>query len=459
MSKKTWHLTRRSFLQGAGVALGLPMLEAMTPPRLQAAEKELPCRLACFYVPNGVCNAEWIPETAGRDYQLSPSLQRLEDFKDDFTVISGICHPNVDVGQHECGDTFLTASRLGSTPGYDYKNSISVDQVAAMHLGKATRFPSLVLSRQGGTGEARHSATMSFSREGVPLAAENDPRLVFERLFQDTSPSARSAVQKRLAEERSILDMVQDSSRALRRRLGRIDQQKLDEYLTSVHEVEAQIRRSEAWLDVPKPAVDSATLDLKVNPRAHDELKQYLATMFDLIFLAFQSDTTRVATFQLDQEVANHPFTKFLGFTDTYHGLSHHGGDPEMLKKLAQIDRFYLDQLAAFLRRMKAAQEGAGTLLDRTLILYGSGMNNGDRGGHFGTNLPLLFAGGRGLGLEQGRHLAYKQPEHATYKTHASAPPLTNLFCTMLAHLDVPVQAFADSTGRIAELSSLPADP
>jgi hypothetical protein len=453
MSKKTWHLTRRSFLRGAGVALGLPLLEAMIPERLQAAEKEIPRRLACFYVPNGVCNAEWIPETAGRDYQLSPSLRRLEEFKEDFTVISGICHPNIEVGQHACGDTFLTARHLGSTPGYDYKNSISVDQVAAMQLGKSTRFPSLVLSRQGGTGEARHSATMSFSREGGPLAAENNPRLVFERLFEDNSPNARSATQKRLAEERSILDMVQDNSRALQRRLGRTDRQKLDEYLTSVREVEGQIRRSEAWLDVPKPKVDSGKLDLKVNPRAADELKQYLSTMFDLIFLAFQTDTTRVCTFQLDQEVANHPFTKFLGFTDTYHGLSHHGGDPEMLKKLAQVDRFYLDQLAAFLRRLKAAREGTGTLLDRTLILYGSGMNNGKRGDHFGTNLPMLFAGGRELGLKQGRHLAYKQPEHDTYKTHASAPPLSNLFCTMLDHLKVPVKAFADSTGRITELS------
>jgi hypothetical protein len=169
--------------------------------------------------------------------------------------------------------------------------------------------------------------------------------------------------------------------------------------------------------------------------------------------LAFQSDTTRVCTFQIDQEVANHPFTKFLGFTDTYHGLSHHGGDPAALEKLAQVDRFYLEQLAAFLRRLKGDAEPGGTMLDRTIILYGSGMNNGDRGGHFSTNLPLLVVGGRALGIKQGRHLAFKQPDHPHYKDRPAAPPLSNLFCTMLDHLEVPVKTFADSTGRIAELS------
>ena len=270
------------------------------------------------------------------------------------------------------------------------------------------------------SGERYESIRWS-SREGVPLAAENDPRLVFERLFQDNSPNARAAMQKRLAEERSILDMVQENTRALHRRLGRNDQQKLDEYLTSVRAVEGQIRRSEAWLNVPRPKVDSGKLDLEVSPRAHDDLKQYLRTMFDLIFLAFQSDTTRVCTFQLDQEVANHPFTKFLGFTDTYHGLSHHGGDPDTLKKLAQVDRFYLDQLASFLRRLKAAKEPDGTMLDRTLILYGSGMNNGERGGHFSTNLPILFAGGRKLGVKQGQHLAFKQLDHKILQRHTPA--------------------------------------
>ncbi len=452
MSKNSWQLPRRTFLRGAGVAMGLPLLEAMLPRQLCAAERETPRRLACFYVPNGVCNAEWIPDTAGPQYQLSPSLRVLDEFKDHFTVISGISHPGVEVG-HAGGDTFLTAAHLGATPGYDYKNSISLDQAAAEHLGKSTRFPSVALSRQGGTGAARQSATMSFSREGVPLAAENNPRLVFERLFQDDSTNARDSMKKRYAEECSILELVQDNTRTLHRRLGRNDQQKLDEYLSSVRAVEVQVRRSESWLNVPKPKVDGEKIDLDVSPRAHDDLKRYLQTMFDLVFLAFQSDTTRVCTFQLDQEVANHPFTKFLGFTDTYHGLSHHGGDPETLKKLAQVDRFYLDQLAFFMRKLKAAKDAAGAMLDHTLILYGSGMNNGERGGHYSTNLPIIFAGGRNLGIKQGQHLAFKQIDHKSYKERAAAPPLANLFHTILEHLEVPVKSFAGSTGRIAELS------
>lgn len=452
MSKKSWQLTRRTFLRGTGVAVGLPLLEAMLPGKLRAAEQKAPRRIACFYVPNGVCNSQWIPAADGPHDQLSPSHRVLEEFKNDFTVISGICHPKVE-GGHSGGDTFLTAAHIGATPGYDYKNSISLDQTAAEHLGRSTRFPSLVLSREGGTGAARKSATMSFSREGVPLAAENDPHLVFERLFHDNGETARAAMERRFAEERSILDVVQENTRALHRRLGRNDQRKLDEYLTSIRAVEGQVRRSEAWLNVPRPEVDAGKIELDVSPRSHDDLQQYLSTMFDLIFLAFQSDTTRVCTFQIDQEVANHPFTKFLGFTDTYHGLSHHGGDPAALEKLAQVDRFYLEQLAAFLRRLKGDAEPGGTMLDRTIILYGSGMNNGDRGGHFSTNLPLLVVGGRALGIKQGRHLAFKQPDHPHYKDRPAAPPLSNLFCTMLDHLEVPVKTFADSTGRIAELS------
>lgn len=453
MSKKSWQVSRRTFLRGTGVALTLPLLEGMLSRTVSAAEKELPRRLVCFYVPNGVCNAEWIPAAAGPKSPLSPSLQVLKDFKDDFTVISGICHPHVEPG-HAGGDTFLTGVNLSATPGCDYKNAISVDQVAAEHFSKSTRFPSLVLSRRGGTGAARATFTMSYSREGLPLAAENNPRLVFERLFQDTNPNARAAMKQRYAEERSILDMVQDSTRALNRRLGRTDQQKLDEYLTAVRAVEGQVRRSESWIDVPRPKVEAGDLNLDVSHTSGEDLQQYLRTMFDLIFLAFRSDTTRVATFQIAPEVANHPFTPFLGFPDAYHGLSHHGGDPDALSKLAKIDRFHLEQLAAFLGKLKAAEESDGSMLDRTLIVYGSAMNNGERGGHYGTNIPVLLAGGRKLGVRQGQHLAYKQPDHKTYKDNPAAPPLSNLFRTVLDRLQVPVKEFADSTGDISELSS-----
>jgi hypothetical protein len=453
---KSWRLSsRRTFLRGAGVAIGLPLLEAMAPAgrRARAAEAvSAPRRMACFYVPNGVANVEWIPAAAGRDYELSPTLQVLKEFKDDFSVISGICHQDVEPG-HAGGDTFLTAANLGATPGFDYKNSISVDQVAAAVLGRATRFPSLELSRKGGAGAARKTTTMSFSREGVPLAAENNPRLVFERLFRETSASAREEAERRLAEQRSVLDIVQQSARSLSRRLGRNDQRKLDEYLTAVRAVEKQVDRSQAWMDVPKPHVDEESLNLDVESRSNNDLRDYLRTMFDLMFLAFQTDTTRVGTFQVDREVANHPFTPFLGFNDAYHGLSHHGGDPQVLKKLAQIDRFHLEQFAHFLSKMKAAEEDGASMLDRTVIVYGSGMNNGATGGHYATNLPILFAGGRGLGVQQGLHLAYRQTDHEAYRDRPVAPPLCNLFYTMLEHLDVPVESFAESTGPLSEFS------
>ena len=453
--RKSWHLSRRTFLRATGVGLGLPLLDAMTfggGPAIAAQEKAAPRRMACFYVPNGVSNASWIPQTAGANYQLAPSHEPLQELKDDFSVISGIGHPGVEAG-HAGGDTFLTGAVLNATPGYDYRNTVSVDQIAAEHLGRFTRFPSLELSREGGTGSARGTFTMSFSREGVPLAAENNPRLVFERLFLAGSAASREQARQRIADDRSILDVIQENARSLNHRLGRRDQQKLDEYLTSVRAVEKQVQRSEAWMDVPKPNVDESQINFQPNPQSMDDLQDYLRTIFDLIFLAFQTDTTRICTFQIHREVTNHVFSAFLGFNDRYHGLSHHGGNSDALEKLAKIDRFHVAQLAYFMKRLKTAEEAGGSMLDQTLIVYGSGMNNGDTGGHYATNIPILFAGGRGLGVRQGQHLAFKQPKHETYQDQPVAPPLANLFYTMLRHLDVPVDSFANSTGQLAELS------
>jgi len=454
--KKSWHLSRRTFIRATGVTLGLPFLEAMSPvgrPARAAEEKAAPRRMACFYVPNGVNNSTWIPKTAGANYELAPTHEPLKEFKDEFSILSGIGHPGVESG-HAGGDTFLTGAILNATPGFDYRNTVSVDQIAAEHLGRSTRFPSLELSREGGTGSARGSFTMSFSREGVPLAAENDPRLVFERLFLEGSDASRAQARQRIADDESILDIVQDNTRSLNRRLGRRDKQKLDEYLTAVRAVEKQVKRSEAWLDIPKPKVDESQIDFEPNPKSMNDLRDYLRTMCDLIFLAFQTDTTRVSTFQMHREVTNHIFSAFLGFKDRYHGLSHHGGNPDALDKLAKIDRFHVEQLAYFMQKLKAAEETDGSMFDHTLIVYGSGMNNGDTGGHYATNIPILFAGGLGLGVQQGQHLAYKQAKHATYKDKPAAPPLSNLFATMLQHLDVPAESFASSTGQISELSS-----
>lgn len=454
--KKSWHLTRRTFLRATGVTVALPLLEGMSPvgKLAQAAEeKTAPRRMACFYIPNGVNNSKWIPKTAGFGYELAPTHEPLRELQDDFSIISGIGHPGVEVS-HPGGDVFLTGAVLNATPGLDYKNTISVDQAAAEHLSKFTRFPSLELSRAGGTGSMRATHTMSFSREGVPLAAENNPRLVFERLFVDDNASSRADVLQRHEDNQSILDIIQDDTRALNRRLGKRDKQKLDEYLTAVRSVEKQVQRSRAWMDVPKPKVDGSHLKFDVNAKSHDDLQDFMTTMFDLIFLAFQTDTTRVSTFQIHPETTGQDFNAFLGFSGNYHGFSHHGGDPETLDKLARIDRFHMEQFARFMKKLKAAEEGEGSMLDRTMLVYGGAVNNGDTGGHYTTNIPVLFAGGRGLGVRQGQHLAYKQADHPSYKEKPDSPPLTNLFNTMLQHLEVPAAPFANSTGTIGEFSA-----
>jgi hypothetical protein len=208
-------------------------------------------------------------------------------------------------------------------------------------------------------------------------------------------------------------------------------------------------------MNVPKLKVDKSQVNLETDPRSSNELQEYLRTMLDLIFFAFQTDTTRVSTFQILREVTNQIYSTYLGFQDRFHGLSHHGGDPEALGKLAKIDRFHIEQLAYFMKKLKTAEEADGSMLDRTLIVYGSGMNNGDTGGHYATNIPVLFAGGRGLGIQQGQHLAYKQLKGELYKDQPAAPPLSNLFFTMLRHLNVPAKSFANSTGQVAELSNL----
>ena len=449
--RKSWHVSRRTFLRSTGVMIGLPLLDAMA--SVGEQRREPPRRLACFYVPNGVNNATWIPRTTGLNYELAPTHAPLRQLRDHFSIVSGICHPDVEPG-HPGGDTFLTGAVLNATPGFDYKNSVSVDQVAAEHLGRFTRFPSLALSREGGTGSTRATHTMSFNRDGVPLMAENNPRLVFERLFSDGSRESRARMQQRHEDDRSILDMVQGDAAALNRRLGVGDRRKLDQYLSVVRSVEQQVQRSQAWMNVPRPRVDATQLNFDVNPRSHDDLRDYLRTMFDLIFLAFQTDATRVCTFQLHREVTGQVFRAFLGFGDSYHGLSHHGGNRAVLEKLARIDRFHIGQLAYFLSKLSETQEGNGTMLDRTLIVYGSGMNNGDSGRHYGTNIPVLIAGGRGLGVRQGRHLAYRQPEHTAFRNQPAAPPLNNLYYTLLRHLAVPVESFGESTGRIREFSA-----
>ena len=438
--KCSWALSRRTFLRGAGASIGLPLLDAMTKSAAASEAGAKPIRMACVYVPNGVNIKKWIPTDQGSNYILSPTLKTLSEFRNDFTVLSQLSHPKTK-GGHFGGDTFLTAADLSGTPGHDYKNSVSVDQLAAEKTGLVTRFPSLELSATGGTGNPGHSQTLAFSRQGIPLPAEKRPRAVFERLFAADSGVSRMKRKRRIAENKSILDAVLAEATSLNNKLGSLDQQKLDEYLTSVREIETRVVRSEEWLDIPKPVVDGSRMPLDADPSDHAGSHVYYQLMFDLMFKAFETDTTRVATFQLSRE-AHGGWLEELNLGANHHDLSHHGGDKDMLEGLFKIDKFYLEQLAHFMRRLKSNREGDTTLLDRTMIVYGSGMNSGLGGGHSGKNLPLLFAGGKDLGFQLGRHLAFQDDV-----------PMSNLFTLMLDRMGIR-QSYFDSTGPLEGLAT-----
>jgi hypothetical protein len=460
---RRWHISRRHFLRGVGVAMALPLLDAMAPlaaadPAGAAADK--PRRSVFVYIPNGVNGMAWQLAKSGRGYDFSPSLKPLEQHRDALTVFSGLHHPN-GLGQaHVCADTWLTGARIDAQSARSYHNTVSVDQLMAEVTSQRTRFPSLELSISPGTGQPNNSTTLAFSRDGVPLPAEDNPRTVFERLF-GAEPGGIAAQRGRLNQRHSVLDAVLDDAKAQRRAIGREDRTKLDEYLHSVRDVELRTERLDAWLDVPKPKVDGAPFQRNVE-KAH--AGDYYRTMFDLIVLALRTDMTRVVTYMNGSE-GNGLAIPEIGITQSRHNLSHHNGDTEVLARLAKADAFLVQQLAYFLDKLKAADEHGEPLLDRTMVLFGSGMSYGHS--HANSNLPILLAGGGGLGLKHGQHLDYNAPKlNAPYKLDYEewkslcGPPrdekarLSNVMLTMLQKMEVKTDRFVDSTGPIAELGA-----
>lgn len=438
-------ISRRHVLRGLGAAISLPLLDAMlphgwtAPSQFQPLEKSngVHPRLLCCYIPNGVNILEWVPKDSGRNYTLSPTLEVLKPHRSDFTVLSGLGHPHSQ-GGHSGADTWLTGADLKAVPGADYTNSVSADQLVAEVHGKQTRFASLQLSDQSGTGSAGHSHTLSFDVRGTPLPAENSPRRLFERLFVPESASDRQATLRRYAERKSILDSVRGEADTLQKKLGQNDRRKVDEYLNSVRETEQRVSRMEAWVDIPKPKVGDKFLQLSSQPgNAHDR-PMWLDVMLEVSYLAMLTDTTRVITFEWSREAGG-----YGGGGENHHELSHHGGDEGMLKKLAQIDRFHLERLGRLLTFLKSTQEGDGTMLDHTAILFGSGMNSGAGGEHSPKNLPTLVAGGAKLGLKHGQHLAFGD----------NPPPLANVLTTLINAVGVPVDKFSDATGTLTGLT------
>jgi hypothetical protein len=436
-------LSRRHWLRGAGVCLALPLLEAMMPSVCRGDDKvfeawqgvvtKQPRAIFC-YIPNGVNIFKWLPDERGKNFRLSPTLLPLDDYRSKVSVISGLGHLSA-TGGHSGADTWLTGADLAAVPGSDYTNSISIDQRIAEHVGQQTRIASLQLSDASGTGSAGHTHTLSFDLAGTPLPAENSPRRLFQRLFVPDSAADRATQLRMYRDKRSILDNVRREAAALHRQLGQSDRRKLDEYLSSVRETERNVERLESWIDIPKPDVSDRSLNLGMQPgNAHDR-PMWLDVMLQICYLAFATDTTRVITFEWSREAGG-----YGGSGENHHELSHHGGDADMLNKLATIDRFHIERLASFLRLLDATSDGAGTLLDHTVVALGSGMDSGAGGDHSPKNLPLLMAGGNGLGLSQGQHLAFDPNSH---------PPMCNVWLSVAQSMGVEMDRFADSQSTL----------
>lgn len=417
-------LDRRNFLRAAGVSMALPLLDALAPRRVRgaAADKKIPRRMVCINTPLGVHPPYFFPQTAGRDYELSPYLEILNEFRDDFTVISGLSHP--DVGpSHDSNQSFLTAAphperRAG------FKNSISLDQFAAEHIYGETRFPTLTLSCEGNG--------LAWTKSGAPVPTDCWPSGVFAKLFLEGRPDEVQAQARRLADGQSVLDAVRDQVKALQRGLGVDDREKLDEYFTSVRELEQRLALAEAWSKKPKPKVDVKPL---VDVQNSTDLLGKTRLWFDLIHLALQTDSSRLITLQL---LGTSGVPPIKGVNQGHHDLTHHGQDPAKIAQLKILELEKMATLRDFLTQLRQTREQDASLLDRTMVFFSS--NLGDAGKHSVKNMPVLLAGG---GFKHGQHLAFDENNH---------PPLSNLFVSMLQRMDIAADKFGSSTGTLTGL-------
>ncbi|OYW75165.1 MAG: hypothetical protein B7Z37_14570 [Verrucomicrobia bacterium 12-59-8] len=461
IQSQRWLINRRHFLRGLGTAMALPLLDAMVPLHASAAATAKPRRSVFVYIPNGVNGMTWQCTKAGRDYELSPSLKPLAKHQEDFTVFSGLHHPN-GLGQaHVCADTWLTGAKIDAQGGRKYENTISCDQMMAEVVGQQTRFNSLELSISTGTGQPFNSNTLAFSRDGVPLPADDNPKIIFNRLFGE-EVGGIAAQRARLTKRRSVLDAVLDDAKSLRLALGTDDRTKLDEYMHAVRDVEQRTERLDAWLDIPKPVVEknmAAPFQRDV-PKA--QAGEYWRTMFDIIVLALHTDMTRVVTYMNGSE-GNGLAIPEIQITQARHNLSHHNGDPVVLDRLAKSDAFIMQQFAHFLDELREVKDGDEPLLDRTMVLFGSGMSYGHS--HCNSNLPMLLAGGKGLGLKHGQHLDYNRPHlkedytlsYDEWRNLCGKPKdgnarVSNVLVTMLQKMEVNAETFVDSLGPVSEI-------
>ena len=414
-------IPRRTFLRAAGISLALPWLEA-----LAAAPAREPRRMVCICAPLGLHPDYFFPQQAGRDYALSPYLEIVGEFREEMTVISGLAHAGMGSSfAHQASASFLTGIPGAGRPGF--RNAISLDQLAAEHIGTQTRFPSLALSGEGAGG-------LSWTRTGALIPADNSPSKVFARLFLEGRAEEVQEQMRRLEDGRSILDDVSTQAKSMRAKLGSEDRDKLEEYLTSVRELEQRMVNDQSWARKPKPKVDAKPPTDVANAA---DLISRTRLLFDLTHLALQTDSTRLVTIMLGGSTFAPPIP---GVSLGHHDLSHHGKDPSKLAQLKLVEVETMKTVRDLLVKLRQSKEDSTTLLDRTTVFLGS--NLGDGSSHSTSNLPVLLAGG---GFRHGQHLHF-DPKNP--------PPLCNLYVNLLQRLGLEASKFSTSTSTLTGLEA-----
>jgi hypothetical protein len=438
---KLANLDRRTVLQGlAGVTLALPVLEAMG----REVAEQSPRRFCALYTANGMSlpnkkhgidDWSWFPQAVGKDFEFGKSTEPLRPFREQLSFLGGLHHPNgPKADPHLCSDMWLTGAPLHN-PKPGMFNSVALDQVIAHHTKQFCRQPSLVLSIDAGVGFLSRTGTISYNLEGKPIPAENNPRRVFDRLFRGDKSSLQ-AQREQLLRRIRLVDAVSESAKSLNKQLGQSDRDKMDQYLTSLGEIEARLIAAEKWIDVPLKKQDHSKLDLDVTSEG-DKPADYYRNMLDLVALAFDADITRSVAFMLNREDGmgiSDTFPIKLGLGRTHHNLSH-AEDKEGQLAFAKYDLFLSEQIAHFLGRLKEFHDANGSVLDNSIVLFGSGASTT----HNPTNLPTLVAGGANLGLKHGLHVRQEKT------------PMSNLYLSILRSLQIEEPSFADSTGVLRD--------
>jgi len=457
--KKSWHISRRRMLKGLGASIALPFLEAMGPSSLWAApNKKNPLRAAFMFMPNGVHPDKWTPTQYGNHFELSPILSPLQHLKDDILVLNELRNRlssfRGDDGHYTKTASFLTCLPIFKTTGDNlHSGGISVDQLIAKHIGHQTLFPSLQYGLErissgidANVGFTRlYGSAISWKTPTQPCSKEINPRLAFDRLFKSFVPNNK---QKEDPWKQSVLDLVMDDAKGLQRKLGRNDQDKLEEYLESIRSVEKRIHSYEQQNafkeNITKDIQEEITrLNLRIDEYSEMHLgvdiTEKVKQMMDIMVLAFWSDATRVSSFMFGNSVSNRNFTFLPGVFGSHHQISHHKDDPGHLEEYEKINRWHIEQFTYFVDKLKSIPEGDSNLLDNSMVLLGSGIRDGNR--HSPRNLPVLMAGKAGGALRTGQNLKFKEET-----------PLANLYQSLLNIYDVPQECFGDSTGDLCEI-------